>query len=424
MKTTFNKLALAIGATAAVAASMNAQAIITSIPGEANLVPVFYYATASDAFGAGLKNTVVKLTTPRSVGGDTVISFFTPNLTPATVESASNPVLSSTISAYGGGVVANVLASSQVHWFFLDEQSNHVVNGTIPVSADDVTIIDAFGLLADHNPADIFYNGKVGYLVLTTQTASNGTAKADFAFAADAYISVNSLTTPGAPFFTAPTSVPAAITIPTLPMSDGVDTTTYPTTTNNVIEKLTTSSSTLFPIASPLYSGTRTGVVGGQPIRVLDIPLSERGDNDNVIVFWNDRNGLTTQALAFDNIEQNCSTNLTLPQQLNIFRSGTNVAGGIALVDNYVKSGAKTASPAFSPVLPLCSAGLDTSDGELTEGFVKLFITAPTAPTGATGAYASAVAFTIPVVPVVQDDQDDAPQATLNAIDVGTFASR
>ena len=412
MKTTFNKLALAIGATAAAAASMNAQAIITSIPGEANLVPVFYYSTASDAFGAGLKDTVVKLTTPRSVGGDTVISFFTPNLTPATVESAANPVLSTTIAAYIGGVAINVLPTSQVHWFFLDEQSNHVVNGTIPVSADDVTIIDALGLLDGHDPTGP-YNGRVGYLVLTTQTASNGTAKADFAFAADAYISVSGATT-----------VPSAITIPTLPMSDGVDTTTYPTTTNNVIEKLTTSSSTLFPIASPLYSGTRTGVVGGNPIRVLDIPLSDRGDNDSVIVFWNDRNGLTTQALAYDDIEQNCSTNLTLPQQLNIFRHGNHAAGSIALVDNYVRSGAKTSSPAFSPVLPLCSAGLDREDfdSELTEGFVKLFITAPTAPTGATGAYASAVSFTIPVSS--PEDIDDAPEATLNAIDVGTFATR
>lgn len=407
MKTTFNKLALAIGATAAAAASMNAQAIITSIPGEANLVPVFYYSTTSDAFGSGTKNTVVKITTPRSVGGDTVISFFTPNQTPATVESASNPVLSSTVPAYPSGLGATVLPTSQVHWFFLDEQSNHVVNGTIPVSADDVTITDAITLLGAG------FNNRVGYLVLTTQTASNGTAKADFAFAADAYISVGSAT-----------GVPSAVTIPTLPMSDGVDTTTYPTTTNNVIEKLTTSSSTLFPIVSPLYSGTRTGVVGGQPLRVLDIPLEARATYDNVIVFWNDRNGLTTQALAYDNVEQNCSTNLTLPQQLNIFRnsSGAGISGtGIALVDNYVKSGAKTSSPAFSPVLPLCSAGLALANGDVTEGFVKLFITAPTAPTGATGAYASAVAFTIPVLGTTVVDNTT---PTLNAIDVGTFATR
>ena len=409
MKTTFNKLALAIGATAAVAASMNAQAIITSIPGEANLVPVFYYATASDAFGNGLKNTVVKLTTPRSVGGDTVIGFFTPNLTPATVESAPNLALGTDYT-------------NSVHWFFLNEQSNHLVDGTIPVSADDVYIIDALGLLDSHQPGA--FDGKVGYLILTTQAASTGYAKADFAFAADAYISVNNTPLSGVTPFSAPSTVPAAITIPTLPMADGVDTTTYPTTTNNVIEKIT-STSTLFPIASPLYSGTRTGVVGGQPLRVLDIPLSDRGDNDNVIVFWNDRNGIVTQALVYDDQELNCSSNLTLPQQLNIFRnsSAQTVGGTIALVDNYAKSGATSS---FSPVLPLCSSGLTLENGELGDGFVKLFLTSPTAPTGATGAYASAVAFTIPVVGY--DDtagwNDDAPIPTLNAVDAGTFANR
>ena len=417
MNTNFKKLAIAAATTAAMAGSMSAQAIITGIPGEANLIPLFYFcdnnisSSCTDALG-GSKNTVVRITVPRSVGGDTTISFVTPNQTPQTVESVANKALDTVVTTIGGAVLNSTLDSSNLHWFFLDEQSRHRVNGVIPVSADYLTHIDAQDLLGSA------YNNFSGYLVLTTQTASLGTKAADFAFAADAFLTVAT-----------PVTVPSALSIPVLPMSDGVDTTTYPTLTNNVIEKQNSATPLTFPVVSPLVTGTRTGVVGGNPIRVLDLPLAERGDFDNIIVFWNDRNGAVTQALAYDDIELNCSTNVTIPQQLNIFRSTdtdtrNTALGTIAMVDNYAASGAVTGFT--TPNLPLCNNGINADD----EGFVKLFITAPAAPTGATGAYASAVSFTLPVfageaepAPYVPD-AEDAQNGTLNATDAGTFASR
>ena len=413
MNTNFKKLAIAAATTAAMAGSMSAQAIITGIPGEANLIPLFYFCdttisnTCNDALG-GSKNTVVRVTVPRSVGGDTTISFVTPNQTPQTVESVANKALDTVVTTIAGAVLNSTLESSNLHWFFLDEQSRHRVNGLVPVSADYLTHIDAQDLLGNA------YNNFSGYLVLTTQSASLGTKAADFAFAADAFLTV-----------AGPITVPSALSIPVLAMSDGVDTTTYPTLTNNVIEKQNPATPLTFPVVSPLVTGTRTGVVGGNPLRVLDLPLAERGDFDNIVVFWNDRNGAVTQALAFDNIELNCSTNVTLPQQLNIFRA-RNVdgatLGSIALVDNYAASGAVTG---FStPNLPLCNNGINADE----EGFVKLFITAPAAPTGATGAYASAVSFTLPVfageIVTPNEDAEDAPNGSLNATDVGTFATR
>lgn len=397
MKTNFKKLALVAGTTAALAGSMSAHAVITGVPGEANLVPLFFFSTTTDAMG-GKKDTVVKFTIPRSVGGDTVIDLLTPNVASAQYEGDSNPVLNDVANPVAG----LSKATSRLHWHFLDQQSNHRLNRSIDVSADDVQLINASTTLGNA------YDGFAGYLVVTTETASTGTKAADFAFAADAWLTVASAT-----------NVPAAVTIPVLPMTDGVDSTTYPTFANNVIEKV--GNSTKFPVASPLLSGIRTGVVGGLPVRTVDIPLADRANYSNVVVFWNDRNGLSSAADELDSEENDCSTTFSLPQQLNIWNVATTNGGdapAIALADAYAKSGAVLS--VFDPkgagaVTNLCqtAAADETSEG----GFLKLWLQAPTAPTGATGAYASGFAFTIPVANAGAN-----LQPSQNALDVGTFA--
>ena len=54
MKTNFKKLAILAGTTAAMAAgSMSAQAVITSVPAPAQLIPLFYYNSTAGGDTAG-----------------------------------------------------------------------------------------------------------------------------------------------------------------------------------------------------------------------------------------------------------------------------------------------------------------------------------------------------------------------------------
>jgi hypothetical protein len=419
MKTNFKKLALAAGTTAALVGSLSAHAVITGVPGEANLVPLFFWSNTEDAFG-GDKNTVVKFTIPRSVGGDTVIDLLTPHVVTAEYEGDSNPALNTVVDPASG----LSKSTSRLHWHFLDQQSNHRVNRSFDVSADDVVVINARETLGEP------YNGFAGYLVVTTETAATGTRAADFAFAADAWLTVEQKGYQRK-------NVPSAISIPVLPMTDGVDTTSYPTFSNNVVEKVLGSSK--YPVASPLLSGIRTGVVGGQPIRTVDIPLAARDSYRNVVVFWSDRNGLATQADEIDSNENDCSTSFSLPQQLNIWTVGTtgynaSKLAPIALSDSYAKSNATSVIKDAGGKTGLCqTAKDDTSEG----GILKLWIQAPSAPAGAVGPYASGLAFTIPVANnVLEPDLDEVmdghydddhghrghTQPSQNALDVGTFA--
>jgi hypothetical protein len=405
MKTNFKKLALTAGVTAALAAgSMSAHAIIQAVPGGGQLVPLFFFSSKDIGFGAGA-NTVVKVIVPKSVGVDTLTEYLNPTLTAAfSVQDFNTITAKPTQATFPYKDQGNF-----IHWTFLNAISQHVVNGEIRVTPEDVLVFDAKGLLQNKYEWD----GAVGYLVLQTKKSYDVPAEgADFAFAADAW-----LTTPG-------TVTPTAVNIPTLPLADGPDVTTYPTTFNNIISKPVADSPlvNMYPIVSPIVSGIRTGAVPtskpGDPsntaFSVIDLSFADRVTNENLLVVWNDR--LYGQAFAqeYDQDELGCSTNLSIPYQLNITKvttlpSGSGILGApanaLAVEDQYAAWNKVFGLPypdyTQGGTNTLCTtAYIDSENSRLRDwGFLRLTVQSPVNPdpTSPAGAFASAVAFTIPL---------------------------
>jgi hypothetical protein len=407
MKTNFKKLALTAGVSAVLAAgSMSAHAIIQAVPGGGQLVPLFVWNgnTNDIGFGAGAVDTVLKIIVPKSVGVDTLTNYLNPTLNMAYSVQDFNTIKGSSALTFPGSPARN-----NIHWTFLNVLSEHVINGDFPVTPDDVYMTTASRLL------QLKYQGNAGYLVLQTNTSYTRPERgADFAFAADAW-----LTTPG-------TVTPSAVNIPTLPLADGPDVTTYPTTFNNIISRPVAGAPMQYPVVSPIISGIRTGAVPTQSpsnteFSVIDLSLANRGPGallggvkfdsvyENILVVWNDRNGITAFAQEFDEDEVNCSTTISLPYQLNVIHVNEMPQGISPLAghDAY-----KIWNNAFG--VPE-GEGLGSTDlcmtqeylpkptgGRLSDwGFLRLTLQSPVNPdpTSTAGAFSSAVGFTIPRKP-------------------------
>ena len=389
MATNFMKTALQAAVVAGLAASsFGAHAALQAVPGEAQLVPLVYHNMPSKNYSpmaSDIWDTAIRLEVPNSLGKDTVIQITslssTPTSTPA-IESKGQPTDSN-------GKVA-------LHWYFLDMSSNHVIDGSVSATLDDV----AEWWASDFIPANY-----TGYVVLVNESAVNGGAAKD-AFFADAFMVNEGVGLPGVL-----DGLPNVVSIPTYAMDDGVDTTTYPTPFNNVIESQLFTTAPKFPVASPVHSGIRTNSsVYTNNIRLFDLALADRAYFDNILVVWNDRNGMTQQASEYDDDEHSCSTTISLPQQLNLLyvpagfpgawpsnrTFGNKSVTGIPFVDAYKTSGANSS---YNPITFLCQTYAGEHHHHLDGGFLKIYANEVATPTGATvpGAYASAAAFTIPV---------------------------
>jgi len=392
MKTNFKKLAILAGTTAAMAAgSMSAHAIITSTPAPAQLVPLFFTSTN------GAVDTTVRILTPRAVGSDTVISLLAGSIAPSTSWSTANTSL-----------------PAAVHWTVMSTTSTEVCDGSIAVTADSETYLEA----SDARFAACVVSGVPYYLILTNESARLGGAPT-FQFEADAWIE-NDSTANG---------LSTSSFIPVLGMTDSVDTTIYPTPTNNVIENYPTVAGG--PIASPSQTGIRTSsTTAGLIYRVVDVPVFNSTSHFNTLVAWADRNkttavtanGLTGKyySQSADEITGSLGT-FSFPNQLNIVKLGCvpgtgyfgcAATGGnanpLGILDSYTNNSVTTLSTA---------AGND--------GFLKLVIDSVTVPTAATaaGAYSSVILFTIPANQsggVVSGNVTDESEV---AIDTGFFTS-
>ena len=449
MKTNFKKLALVAGVTAAMAGgSMTAQAVIQSAPGQAQLIPLFFWnygpntAPVGNNSAATGANTVVRVTVPKSLGGNTVVNLLNPGPSPTSANEADgdsdlSPVIENPTNYLEGGnnnqplnlngltntanaIDATAFPNSFIHWYFLDVRSNHVANGKVPVSQDDAVILsanclgnsgaippgkypnvyaDVLGCTSTAIPANT-----AGYLVLINESARNG-GEALFGFSADAWL-VNNGGNINANFG-------QVVNIPTLAMNDGVDTTNYPTPTNQVIESQSFTVGNAYPVVSPLTTGIKTGVMDSvAQIEKVELPLADRRNYANQLVVWNDRNGLTVQAEEVNQDEIPCSATITLPNQLQVYNvNGFNQADTI--VDKFIDIQTGFPNTALSDTYSYNSSGAwtkGTSNGfyvantslcqDVTatrDGFVKLYVTKNKAPTGATGPYSSMFAFTIPL---------------------------
>ena len=328
MNVKFKKLALAAGITAALGGvSMPTHAIIQGSAGEALLVPLVVYDTVNHlATGADTVNTIIELTIPGTVGLDTVPNHYTASHTTPQYVQTIPPTIPPVLG--GLGYVNPALTPNDIHWYFFNAKSEHVLNGSIPVSPDLFYTFNWGDVVLQKDPSLI---GVKGYLIFGTHKAQSHAA-ADFSFFGEAHL----VFTPTELIRTPTELTRVATDIPVLPLNDGVDTPAQmasqrPTVDNQVIYNAAGIPSQ----ASPLISGMRTNWSDGiQNITAFDLTLSDRR-LPTLHVFWNDVNldkqktiGTTVPPLiggpvasynVYDDNEVSCSGSIDLPHELNVF---------------------------------------------------------------------------------------------------------
>lgn len=307
MKTNFKKLATAAGVTAALAgAGFPAHAIFVGDAGEAALVPLAVHVQSPGRY----LNTVVKITVPKSVGNDVIPNYFTashssPTNGTALVPGNENPGAKALAVPDPTGFPddSEIPTTSYIHWFWLNARSEKKADDRFPVSQDDTAVFDWAAVSQGG------FANQAGYLVFVTETASQGAA-ADFSFFTDAYLVVGW-----------DSAFNSKVGIPSLPLDDGQDTTNEPVLNNNVIE-VDTSGGQVVRV-SPLVTGNRTIWADGKPNSyVFDLSLARNTvEAGTIAVFWNDRNAAkwgTVPAYRFNNNEDRCSGDISLPNELNL----------------------------------------------------------------------------------------------------------
>jgi hypothetical protein len=401
MKINFKKLAMSAGVTAAMAAgSMSAHAVITAVPAPAQLVPLFYYNTAG-------WDTDVRVTVPKAVGADSVIALLAGQrngIDNIAVDTSWNTAT----GAFTPSIPGLLPSFNEIHWYWMDNQSKEIVNGTFLVTPDDTVWLSAAEVAADTG-ADVSTNGQAGYLILANASADGGGAP-QFSFAADAWVE-NEGNTPG---------YPAAFSIPVLGLEDDVDSTTYPTPTNNLIQNYPTSAGG--PIASPIQTGIRTSSTEASfQYRVVDLPIHDTEWQNNTVVAWNDRNGLSGRLYGIGDDEEYSSLGaFSLPNQLNIVNVGwttANPANNVLGILNTC-SGTCGARATSTQVNALNNIGEAREGGFLKFVIDDVALPKPATGTLANGAYSAMIMFNVPGTIDVNNSDEEPP---IMAIDTGFF---
>jgi len=474
MTINLKKTAIAAGMLTALAAtSMSAHAMRETEAGEANLVPFVlwdigpyvalnedygttnalpstpefvpcgdarasgpcFYAGANGIEGFGV-NTLIKITVPAAVGSDVIPNEYTAchsspvnhdePLTPG--ECATDPAE----LASANDIDPALVPKNKVHWFFMNQASEHVVDGSIDVTPDDVAIID-WGHVVKSRSKVGQLNTKAGYIVLTTEEGAKGHA-ADFSFFAEAWMIMGlQLAGTDTPYPDIQIGLLDA-KLPVIPMNDGADPAPVPqveatpTEENSVIE---TSNGRYNIWASPLVGGIRTNWSDGDgtDITLVDVTLGNRniviGEPNmlnlaqvpTLLVGWNDRNAENWDSIPvdiFNDSEEQCSDSISMPWQLNLIWVQTDVTAGnvpgypafpvpdFITTDSIAHPGHEQGQDVVlcvpsqeAPVFvdPLGLTGLETL---LEGGFVKMYLPEPV-DSGRNAPESAGVFFSIPL---------------------------
>ena len=182
--------------TAAVAAATlaagSAQAVIVGHGGTALLVPYVEYDTAGD----GVTNTMVQITVgsrnverQAAAGGAPVgAPLFAPGASPmssfqnAAAATTDFPTLANADpdGLNGGpalpiGQVQRAIAANNLHWYFFDASSTHLLDDDMVVSANDMALFDWGGTVQALGAAAVaLADGVPGYLVFGSNAARSG----------------------------------------------------------------------------------------------------------------------------------------------------------------------------------------------------------------------------------------------------------
>lgn len=259
-------------------ASPKSLASLQGEPGEAQLIPLFYHNSHDSMMGH--VDTEIRVSIPQSVGFDTLLALTTPHIEHPSSESSLNPVLNAAKS------LNQTRMDAYIHVYCFDSYGNLLSGRNIKVSVDDVATIKASDLMPD---------GKLGYMIITTQSGSIGRT-ADFAFSADAWLLNRKARADTM-------DVPWAVSIPTFAMADAADTPgePWPTGDNNVVESLSATGNARGVNAAPIFTGIRTTASGNKnSIRVIDLALAEPayGTDFALLAYWNQ--GQLTIQKSFD----------------------------------------------------------------------------------------------------------------------------
>ena len=370
MKTCLKKLAVSMAIAAGSAATMPAHAVLQGLPGEAQLVPFVYANDAVDPVLNAEVNTIIRFVVPRSVGQDTMIQFTAPHVMQGGPLSTQPNGRESTNSPGLAELTPGIPRVNEIHWILLDRQSRHVWNDTFPVTPDDVQVVDVYRDVL----RPLGFDSVIGYLVAVTEAAYTGVNSADFAFFADAYMTLqreNEVRN-------------GIVTIPTLAMSDGADTAGVgPKVFNEVV-----SLDRVAPRVSPIASGIRTS--GEQPWRVIDLTLNEQGrHNATLMVFWNDRNlgdKGEMPGYVYDTEEDFVSRNVVLPYEISTALVGYNTelpttedpqCGSGKVASLLCAYNASTNPFGVNNIVPLTAGWGKHEPGPAGAGFYKMFIPRP-----------------------------------------------
>lgn len=249
--------------------AQKANAIAVGEPGEALLVPYVLYSSVDSI------NTLVGITVPGWLGADS-----SPILAGA---AAGGTSFATAPGASGvGGVLAAGLSpvppgtAPAIHWFFFDDTSTHILDNTIPATADDFVPFDWAGIVVGAG-AQAQCDGTTGYLVFSNVVATGGAA-ATFAMYGDAALVQGNWQ--------------SAAYIPVVPMADGADGGGALVAATNEVTYAAGIPANLSPLSAGIPMDDDSGAAGdiaGQHIdmRYFMDPALNGGTH---LVFWTDIN--------------------------------------------------------------------------------------------------------------------------------------
>lgn len=330
------KTAIAASVTVALAGvSLPASSAILGVAAEGLLVPVFVHDNGR------FYDTVVRITTPASIGFDGIPNNFTaPNTTPTNAGPALFPAYAAYKPSVNEGGTKNY---ANINWYWFNYLSQKVIDGSRKVTPDDVEELWASDLIPT-------YYGEDGYLVVTTATPYNtgGKEGAPFSMFGEAAVIMSGCGSNSSDDEVAEACAEGekrydTVAIPVLGLTDGPDGgMTMPTKADNIKYSGVAGA----PVVSPLVTGMRTSVSNGkkQANTVFDLALAQEGERAYHVI-WLDQNridlaDILLEACApgspgliggfiYDTEEKRNSWGGCLPFELNITKQKTDELGEI-----------------------------------------------------------------------------------------------
>jgi hypothetical protein len=288
-----------------------AHAVVLGEPGEALLVPYVVYDTTRQL------NTLVGVTSAAAVGPSAHVrgTALGGSAVFPTVQNVAGPT-------YPVG--------NNIHWFFFDEESNHMLDNGFNMTGDDWHGFD-WGATVQAQPAAVqtLLDGQLGYLVFSDERARTGGVASDVALYGDAVVIAGNWA--------------SAAFVPVVPLSDGVDG-AAPAAGDNVVYGAGGIPTNVSPIDAGTPRDDDSGTIGDVVVRFdMRYFLDPALNGTTNLVFWNDTNNVAPWTIlpveVFDTEENQGSFQLDFSNEVNEVDASTLAWTNHTSADGYVNSG-------------------------------------------------------------------------------------